>query len=510
MIARLARLWDGTARWPALLAAFAFGGVAAAGQAPFNLWPLALLGFAGVFAQILPAQTIWRAARLGWLFGAGYFAFALIWIVQPFLVNIARDGWMAPFALVLISFGLALFWAVAAGFAAWLSPNAPQRRALALVLTLSAAELARTYVLTGFPWALIGHAWIGTPVVQLAMFGGAVGLSALLLLLVALPFSAGWRGAVGAVALLVAGWGFGAWRLAQPDPVRAPAQHVRLIQPNAAQHLKWREDMIPVFLNRQLKLTAEVSDPKPDLIVWPETALPYLLSTAGPVLQDIASAAGGRPVILGVLHRDGRGAYNAAVAIDGTGAVTQLYDKHHLVPFGEYMPFNDLFARFGVFGMAAGDTYGYAAGPGPRVLDMGALGHVLPLICYEAVFPQDLRTATRPDWVLQITNDAWFGTFSGPYQHLAQARLRAVEQGLPLLRAANTGVSAAIDAKGRVKAALPLNTPGQVTVALPAALPATPYARIGDAPVAALLALALAALALIRARNRIDQRRPGA
>tara|TARA_Y100000815_G_scaffold102744_1_gene91572 strand:- start:1322 stop:2827 length:1506 start_codon:yes stop_codon:yes gene_type:complete len=489
---RLAALTGEKARGGA--AAFGLGIVAAAGQAPLGLWPLALLGFAGLIALVLPAATPLRAAKLAWMGGAGYFGAALIWIVQPFLVDIARHGWMAPFALGLMAFGLALFWAVA-GYAAARFTQRPGLRCAALVLMLTAAELARSYVLTGFPWALIGHLWIGTPVMQLAAVTGPHGLTLLALLAAALPVALRARGAVLALVLVAAAWGYGAWQLARPIPPREAAPVVRLLQPNAAQHLKWRDDLVPVFLRRQLTLTAEFSDPAPDLIVWPETAVPYLLGQAEPVLKMISDASGGRPAILGIQRRDGRRVFNALAAIGAGGAVTHVYDKYHLVPFGEYMPLSGLFARFGIFGLAAGESFGYAAGPGAQVLDLGALGRVLPLICYEAIFPQDLRAAPiRADWILQLTNDAWFGTFSGPYQHLAQARLRAVEQGLPVLRSANTGVSAVIDARGRVLRDLPLNTAGQLTAPVPPALPPTLYARFGDWPAGLVIIVALAAL----------------
>jgi apolipoprotein N-acyltransferase len=189
--------------------------------------------------------------------------------------------------------------------------------------------------------------------------------------------------------------------------------------------------------------------------------------------------------------------------------VVQLYDKHHLVPFGEYIPFGDLaFDLFGLSAFAAQQGAGYSAGPGAVVLDLGpTLGSILPLICYEAVFPQDLRAASRTglgraDWILQITNDAWFGKLTGPWQHLAQARLRAIEQGLPLLRAANTGVSAVIDARGRVVAEIPLGMRAFVDAALPPALPPTPYARFGDWPLLLLLAGLGAALLIWRAKAK--------
>jgi len=205
---------------------------------------------------------------------------------------------------------------------------------------------------------------------------------------------------------------------------------------------------------------------------------------------------------VGVQREEAGNYYNSLVAVQPDTEVYQYYDKHHLVPFGEYMPMASFFARFNIFGLATRAQGGYAAGPGPALLDLGPLGRALPLICYEAVFPQDVGTAPeRPDMLLQITNDAWFGTWSGPYQHLAQARIRAIEQGLPMLRSANTGVSAVIDGGGRVLASLPLGVAGKLDHALPPPLPPTIYARTGDLPAFALIAM-LAAAAVITRRRR--------
>jgi len=202
--------------------------------------------------------------------------------------------------------------------------------------------------------------------------------------------------------------------------------------------------------------------------------------------------------VLGIQRLEDEAFYNS-LALVGQGAeVLQVYDKHHLVPFGEYMPLKPLFRRLNFSGLAARAEGGYSAGPGPQLVDLGAgLGRALPLICYEAVFPQDVNGyAERPDLLLQITNDAWFGEASGPYQHLAQARIRAIEQGLPLLRAANTGVSAVIDGAGRVLVSLPLGEAGHLDALLPPPLRVTPYSRTGDLPALALLLLLGAALAV--------------
>lgn len=476
--------------------AFALGLAVAAGQAPLGWWVLSIAALMLMPGLLWLVQS-WRvAAWRGWFLGLGHFSGALFWIVEPFLVDIGRHGWMAPFALVLLAGGLALFWAAAFGLAARLG-RGPVRRIAWLILTLSGAEILRSVLFTGFPWALIGHVWIGTPLMQAAAVFGAHGLTLWTLVAAALPvLLGGGRGAVAAIAMMALPAGYGLWRLpAAPVAPASPPVTVRLVQPNAAQHLKWAPEMIPVFHERLLDLTAAPpapGAPRPDLVIWPETAIPWLLEDAAGVLAEIAGAGQGARVILGLQRRDGAGAwFNTLAVTDPDGGVQALYDKHHLVPFGEYMPLMALFARAGIFGLATGETGGYAAGSGPQVLDLGTAGRVLPLICYEAIFANDIaRAPGRADWMVQITNDAWFGQLAGPWQHLALARLRAVEQGLPLMRAANTGISAAIDPYGRVIAALPLGESGFLDAGLPAPLPPTFYARYGDWPVFALLLLA--------------------
>ncbi|WP_319824496.1 apolipoprotein N-acyltransferase [Thalassovita sp.] len=466
----------------------ALGAVIALGQAPFGLWPLTVLGLA-VASVWLGRCGGWRqAAGLGWMIGTGYFALALVWIVQPFFVDPWRHGWMAPFAILFMSAGLALFWG--AGFAVARRLGAG---ALALAGAFTLAELARSYLFTGFPWVLTGHALVDTPLAQAAALAGAHGLG-LLVLTGALGLRAlwlrQWVGAGVAVLLLGAVWVWGADRLSHlPDLTDRPV--LRLVQPNAPQHQKWNPDLIPVFFRRQVDFTA-AGEVRPDLVVWPETALPVLLDDAERGFQIIAEAAQGVPVVLGIERLEDGALYNSAVRLRPDGAPGQVYDKHHLVPFGEYIPLGGWLSGLGLQGLAAKDGNGFAAGPGPALMDLGGgIGKALLLICYEAVFPGDVGgTPERPALLLQLTNDAWFGTFSGPYQHLAQARLRAIEQGLPLARAANTGVSAMIDPWGRITAQIPLGQAGWVDAALSAPLRPTLYARTGDLPVA-LLAVAM-------------------
>ncbi len=491
------------ARWRLPLAALT-GVLAATGQAPVSLPWATLLALALAFGLFLDTPRTGKAAWLGWAFGWGYFAATLFWIVEPFLIDIPRHGWMAPFALIFTAGGFAGFWAGAFALAAW-GARGRLARALAWTGALTLAELTRSYLLTGFPWALVGHVWVDWAPMQLAAWVGPVGLSLLTLLIPALAVALWPRrlALAGVLAVAAALYGAGAWRAAQPLP-DAEGPVLRLVQPNAAQHLKWDPDWHQVFMDRLMAFTAaEGAEGRPRLVIWPETALPYLLHNAEEALAQTAEAAAGVPVVLGIQRVEGWQAYNSLIVLNDQGRVADLYDKYHLVPFGEYLPAGGLLSKIGLSALTAKNGFGYTPGPGPQLLDLGPFGRALPLICYEAIFPHDVNAAPeRPDWLLQITNDGWFGNLSGPYQHLAQARLRAVEQGLPLVRAANTGVSAVIDAHGEVLHSLPLNEAGWLDAPLPAKLPRTLYARTGDVPVALLLAALALGLGLTALRRR--------
>ncbi|MEM7320595.1 MAG: apolipoprotein N-acyltransferase, partial [Pseudomonadota bacterium] len=450
--------------WQLICAGVALGVVAALGLAPLFWWPATLIALLLAGVLFIHSRTRIRAAVLGMAFGVGYFAHALIWIVEPFLVDFERYGWMAPFAIVLSAAGLALFWA-AAFWVAYLPGRQAPSRVWLLIATWSLAEFARAHIFTGFPWGNFAQIWVDSDVALLLSVLGPQGLS---VLTVAVPLcsasalSERRSGPVMTSVLLTTACLAGVFQIqAQAPKILETGQTVRLVQPNAPQHQKWDPDHIATFFWRQIEYTTQ--GPRPDLVVWPETSVPVWLESADDTLAKIAEAAQGSKVIIGIQRGEGGKIYNSMVHLGRDGQIAGIYDKHHLVPFGEYVPFGNLMASFGIHGFATNQGQGFSAGPGPQILNLEGIGKALPLICYEAVFPQDvLASAERPDVLLQITNDAWFGEQSGPYQHLAQARMRAIEQGLPMIRVANTGVSAMIDPLGRIVESLPLGTAGYV------------------------------------------------
>lgn len=445
------------------------------GQAPFDFPWIVFLALP-LLVVLLHRQDRISGFTIGWFAGFGYFLTTLHWIAEPFLVDIARHGWMAPFAVVLMTGGLALFWAL--GFALAKVLGRGWMQAIALPVALTGAEVARSFLLSGFPWALPAYIWIETPIAQALAFVGPFGLTYLTLQIAALP-TALRRPLVGGVltvALAAGGWWIGQQRV--PDGFEFSQTNIRLVQPNAAQHEKWDPEMVPVFWKRQLDASAAPGDV--DVVIWPEVAVPFLFDEAQDLNAEVARRKPGASFIIGARHVDRAENrwFNSAAVLNGDGSVQAYYDKAHLVPFGEYLPFPDLWKRFGLYGLAA-QAGQYSAGTGELIGAVDALPEFIAAICYEIIFPQNLRAANKnARWIVHITNDAWFGNFSGPYQHFAQTRARAIERGLPVARAANTGISAIIDPYGRVFASLDLGVDGHIDGPLPEPLDRTMYARL--------------------------------
>lgn len=493
--------------------ALAGGVLAALAFPPFGFLP-GLAGFALIlWALDRPAPHPLRASAFrGWLAGLGYFSVSVAWIVEPFLVDERTHGWMAPFALVLMAGGLSLLWAAAG--AAWRRLR-PQGGARVLVFAgaFAGAEWLRGHLLTGFPWNLPGEAWpAGSPLSQGAALVGAYGLTWITLVLAAAPawiLDPGTPGrrlsraaTVMVPALVLFAWG--AHRIAG-TPAGEAGPRVRIVQADIDQKTKWRPENLPSILRTYVDLTRRPAAQAPDIVVWPEGALPAIINDlmipGQGWRETLASAlAPGQVLAMGAnraeVRPDGGVAYhNSLVVLEGTGsdlAVAGVYDKHRLVPFGEFIPLGDLAGRIGLRSLVHMPE-DFTAGPPPRPLQLARLPAFQPMICYEALFPGFTRAAARragerPAWILNVSNDAWFGRASGPWQHLNMARYRAIEEGLPIVRSTPTGISVVIDSSGRlIGPVLGLGTVGVIDQPLPAARPPTPYVRFGDVPFLVLL-----------------------
>jgi len=503
-----------------------------ASLAPSRSAPASKLKSAGLadwLSTILPPR--YRAAfGVGWLFGFGYFLAGLYWIGAPFLVEADTFGWLLPFAVTIMPAGLALFFGAATALATrlWLPGWG---RILSLAVAFGGCEWLRGHVLTGFPWNLVGYTLSGNDaLLQVAALVGVNGLTFLSILLFASPAllseARGWRhpGVVLPVAALLLAYVFGTTALRRPMPEPVPGAHLRLVQPNISQAQKWTPDnkswIFQGFLDLSRLDRAGRSDDLAGIthVIWPESSVPFLLLDSPNALRAIADLLPrGAQLLTGGLRLEqepptgdgspSRRVFNSLIALDGEARTVALYDKTHLVPFGEYLPLQPLLEAIGLRQLTkvrGGFTAGKADG---RLMRIPGLPPFSPLICYEIIFPaaavpSSAHGADRPGFLLNVTNDAWFGTTSGPYQHLQQARVRAVEEGLPVIRVANTGISAIIDARGRVLDRLPLNARGTLDVELPGALAVPLYGRLGDLVPAGMMVLGLLALLILGRAGR--------
>ena len=463
---------------------------------PFSLLLLVPIAYSALFVG-LRDLSFGRAFLVGWAFGLGQFGFGISWIAESFYVEAERFGTMAIPAVAGLSAGLAIFPAIAAALFAEIARRGAMGSLLACLLfatSWTAAEWLRGHVLTGLPWNLASYALVDYAAFrQPTAWVGSYGLSFLTVFVAVLPGAAAMASgrqrltiSLMALAGIATMWAVGTLRL-QSDAQQPPGVDLRIVQGNIPQEEKWAPENREATFARYLELSTRRGDF--DVLLWPETAFPGFLDEDTEAQARIAAALPEGSVLLtGVPDRvrseDGIQYFNTVQAFDETGEILTGYAKHHLVPFGEYVPFRSWLP---IERLTAG-LGDFTPGPGPRTLALPGVPLVAVAICYEIIFPGHVvDDLFRPDWIFNATNDAWFGTSIGPEQHLASARMRAVEEGLPIVRAANTGISAIIDANGDLVARLGNGETGVIDAALPSAHPPTLYARFGDWALLALI-----------------------
>jgi apolipoprotein N-acyltransferase len=501
--------------WKRAVIALVAGALSALAMAPFNAWPVLFLTFP-VMVWLIDGAGAGRlrgvpaAAMAGWWFGLGYFVPGLYWIGYAFLVDASTFAWLLPFAILGLPAYLALF--TAFGFAlARLLWTRDASRVIALAASLTVSEWLRGHVLTGFPWNAFGYA-LSEPL-ALAQTASLIGLWGLTFLSVAIFASPAvlidgtsrgrkpWIAPVTAVLLLIAMGIFGAVRLTQHPTTTVANVKLRIMQPDLQQDVRFNYAAKAEVMQKYLALSDRASGPQStgvhdvSVLIWPESAFPFFLTREPDAMAEIADLLPkGTVLITGAVRAPDvppgvrvTRAYNSIYVIDHDGSVLSTYDKLHLVPFGEYLPFQDWMEKIG-FVQLTKVQGGFIPGTRRRTMEIPNAPRALPLICYEAIFPGDVAARDdRPGWIVNLTNDGWFGISTGPYQHLQQVRLRAIEQGLPVVRAANTGISAVIDPLGRIVARLGLGIEGVLDSGLPSAISPTIYARVGDIPAAIIV-----------------------
>ena len=506
--------------WRRRAIAFVAGALGALAMAPFDLFPALLAPMvvgvwlldgasetAGARRGALSFAALRAAFGAGWWLGFGYFLAGLWWLGAAFLVEADKFAWALPLGVVGLPIILAIFTGAGFTLARVLWRPGPGR-VLIFAAALTASELARGLLFTGFPWNVWGMALGGNLV--LAQAGSLVGLYGLTLLAVAIFASPAtladptesaprrWSRAMTVATLALAALAaFGGLRLTGGNVEAVKGVKLRIMQPNLPQDAKFRPDNKADILRRYLALSDRATSPRAtglaDVthLIWPESAFPFILARDPQALAQIGAALPAGAVLITGAARveestalqgrvgDNLRYFNSVQIVASGGAILESADKVHLVPFGEYLPFRKWFDQIGLrqFVHIPG---GFDAGPRRKALRAPGLPDIAPLVCYEAIFPGEVTpegSAARPGLLLNVTNDGWFGRTPGPYQHLAQARLRAIEEGLPLVRAANTGVSAVVDPYGRILAQLPLGVDAVLDAPLPQRIEPTVFAR---------------------------------
>lgn len=494
--------------WRANLASFLLGFVLALGLPPFDIWPIAFVCFP-IFVLLLDGaarydldvglKTKFKLGFVkGWLFGLGYFLASLWWVATSFLVDGGIYLFILPFAMLALPMGLAIFTGLACGIA-MLNWHSGATRIMSLAGLLAASEYFRGTIMTGFPWNPLGMPAMAHPIgMQSASALGIFGVSLLAIFVFCAPVLAIQpvregsallpsnkpKIIVSALAILLAmsHLGFGVWRIASTNIEAQPNLAMRIVQPNIPQNEKWLPQLQKQHFDTYLELSNLATSPQTigavsfSHIIWPETALTFLLTEEAQAIGRLDELLAPETTLLTGAVRAERPideagqqkVYNTLYAINGSGQILDAQDKLRLVPFGEFLPFTGILDKLGLAPRAM-QAFGFTHGAERKPMKLHATPSFLPLICYEIIFQPDFE-AEQPNWLLNVTNDAWFGNTPGPYQHLRHAQLRAVSQGVPVVRAANTGISAFIDPLGRIVQKLPLGEKGVLDGGLPNSL----------------------------------------
>ena len=517
----LANRFTGRSLWVNCLLALLVGALASLSLAPFDLWPLLFISYTAlvillddvILLRSTRPQRLWGGFALGWCFAFGYFVPSLWWISEAFWVEPEKFAALIPFAVAGLPSYLSLYWGIGCALAAIAWASGPSR-IISLAALLGISEWMRGHLLTGFPWNLPAYGISSIEgFSQIASVTGVYGLTVLVIMIaaspamfigartrqVARPYNLVMPGLVVALALSMQGWG--QWRVGQYEQYARDQKPsdliVTIVQPNISQKDKWDRTKAQLIIDSYLNSTAapfSMPFTRPPLIVWPESALPRLLAEEDVLRAEIAAnLPEGSRLLTGGLHRTinatGEPAiFNSLLAMSPKGLIEDRHDKVRLVPFGEFLPFSWLLEPLGLR-QIVNLPPGFVGGEEARVVELPGIPAFAGYICYEAVFPATTPFHVRPELLVNVTNDAWFGTSGGPYQHLSHARFRSIEQGAPMIRAANTGISAMIDSVGRVQSSLPLGQKGTLDTVLPVGMTATFFSIYGD--IGFLLTLAL-------------------
>lgn len=502
MSARAAHFVRALSEWRLIAFGIVSGAVGTLALAPYDFLPAlfvamsaAVLMLDRVAAQGIRGWPRWRAAFLaGWSFGFGWFVAGLWWLGAAFLVEPDQFAWLMPLGVLGLPAVLAVFYGLAFVLASSLWSKGPARIA-AFACPLALIEWARGHVFTGFPWNMPGMALAASlTLAQSAALVGAYGLNVVAIFAAASPAALSGAGSLikraaplaASVIVLAAMAAFGSWRLAQPSPPDVAGVSLRIMQPDVPQDAKFRPQNRDAIMERYFSVSGAPGWEKATHFIWPESPFPFLLTRDRAALADIGDMLGDRAVLVTgavrarpALPGEANNAYyNGVQVIGAKGAVLAHADKVHLVPFGEYLPLADWLEAIGLRTFVPVPGV-FTPGEKRTALKVPGLPDAAPLICYEAIFPGEVLPENgKPRWLLNITNDAWFGLTAGPHQHFAQARLRSIEEGLPLVRAANNGISAIVDSMGRIRAQLGLGETGIVDGPLPGAADATVFTQM--------------------------------